>query len=467
MKGFLNHEQIEYVLFHLGQHITISKAIRDSFVFIKEGENPSAFPGKIIFILSEKEISEDSVIFIGDLPILAPIKNYNKVFEVLGKSLVFTTDLLKSSFYLLSGYQERGIPKPDPLGRFGFESSIQYKKEFLTRPVVNYYFEEIIRGISVFCSENNLECRRNEAFRNFCFFFTHDVDRIRYFNLNSMLYIVKQIAGFAESEKNKQWLVKELVRICLNSLNFSPKNDPYWNFDYMVGLESELSIHSTWFFLPKDQKHVDSYYKLNDRKIRKLIGMLRGKGHEIGLHGTVRSHDSAKAMGQIKELLLQATGEKETGIRQHRLMWKHPGTALIQESSGLVYDSTLGFAGHEGFRNSYCFPFRLFDFENNRMIEIWEIPLIIMESTLFDYRQLSYQDAEASIVSLVSEVNKFGGVFSILWHNSYLHEYLRPGINSFYSQIIQSIMKKEPESLTGLEIIKRMKTANYGKRSYI
>jgi hypothetical protein len=231
----------------------------------------------------------------------------------------------------------------------------------------------------------------------------------------------------------------------------------------MTEMETRCGIRSTWFFLPRDRKHIDSYYSLRDKKIRNLISFLRSRGDEIALHGTVRSHNSSEAMTSIKNIFNEVTGESEPGIRQHRLMWKHPDTALVQESAGFAYDSTLGFAGHEGFRNGYCFPFRLFDFANNRMMRIWEIPMVIMDSTLFDYRMLSYSEAGSVIGSITGEIKKFGGVFTLLWHNSYLHEYMMPGINQFYEESLINIMKNMPESLTGMEIIKRMNRPDNGK----
>jgi peptidoglycan/xylan/chitin deacetylase (PgdA/CDA1 family) len=365
-------------------------------------------------------------------------------------------DLLKSCFFLLSGYQERNNLKPDSSGRFEFDSSIQYRINFLDRPLVNYYFEELIRGIEKYCSIHKIECRRKKPFKNFCFFLTHDVDRIRYFNLNSYLYTIKQLTGLAKSERNKLWLIRELFRIEFNMLTLNRNKDPYWNFEYLAGLEKEYGIHSTWFFLPKDRKHVDSYYNFSDRRIRSLISYLIGRGHEAGLHGTVRSHFSYEALKTIKDQLRNAAGKEIHGIRQHRLMWDHSVTAHIQESAGFEYDSTLGFAGHEGFRNGYCFPFRLFDFENNRMMSTWEIPLNIMESTLFEYRKLSYEDSKSAIFSLINEIKKFNGTFTLLWHNSYLHEEMRPGINKFYSEVLKTIMEENPESLNGIDIIKRM-----------
>jgi hypothetical protein len=158
-------------------------------------------------------------------------------------------------------------------------------------------------------------------------------------------------------------------------------------------------------------------------------------------------------MKEIFDRLQENASVSISGVRQHRLMWDHPQTALIQENAGLIYDVTLGFAMHEGFRNSYCHPFRLFDFDKNRMISTWEIPLNVMDSTLFYYRHLGFEQAESVVNELIAEVKKFNGVFSLLWHNSYFNESEIPGISQFYSTLLKRISSEIPKSVTGEEII--------------
>jgi len=61
MKGFLNLAQIEYVLYHLGQHIDLNINLKDSIVFLESEENIAAHRNKIIFLLSEKEFNLNEV----------------------------------------------------------------------------------------------------------------------------------------------------------------------------------------------------------------------------------------------------------------------------------------------------------------------------------------------------------------------------------------------------------------------
>jgi peptidoglycan/xylan/chitin deacetylase (PgdA/CDA1 family) len=410
-------------------------------------------------------INFSDIIWINDIPVLFPVSQKENFFYEINGNIIFNHDLLKSSFYLLSGFQEKGNTTSDLMGRFEYETSVQAKLNIVHKPIVNYYFEEIMAGIKEYCILRDIEFTRKHIFSRFAFFLTHDIDRVKYYNLNTFLYTTKLLFGLSKTNKNKKFLVVELFRIGFNIINVFARKDPWWNFKYLSDKEKKLGLHSTWFFLPKDQKHVDSYYAFTDLKIRKLMKFLKEEGHETGLHGTVRSHYSYDALDLIKHQFYSATGQIRTGIRQHNLMWKHPDTAINQEKAGIVYDSTLGYAAHEGFRNSYCHPFRLWDFKNNKMLSYWEIPLTVMDATLFHYRKLSTEDAMVAVLVLIKEIKRFNGVFTLLWHNSYLDEKDVPGIGVFYDTLLKKIVAENPQIYTGLDIVNRLAENLFDKQS--
>jgi hypothetical protein len=456
MKGFLNLQQIQYVLFHLGQHVDLNNEIKGSFVFLESAEKITGYKNKIIFLLSDKGLNLTEVKWIRNIPVLFPHFHEEEFYYKSESNIVFNEDLLKSAFYLLSGFQEIDNGTLDSLKRFAYESSVQSKLNIIKKPVVNYYFEEIIRGIEEFCDMRGTRIARRNLHNKFTFFLTHDIDRIKYYNLNTLIYTIKLLFGLSQSEKKKYFLIKELFRIGIKMINIFDTEDPYWNFNTLCEKEKKMGIRSTYFFLPKDQKHVDAYYSFKDRKIRTLMKFLVDEGHEIGLHGTVRSHNSPEALNHNINEFCSSSGQNRTGIRQHRLMWQHPATAINHEKAGIAYDSTLGFAAHEGFRNSYCHPFRLFDFDNNRMLSYWEIPLTVMDSTLFYNRKLTTEEANFSVRDLLMEIIRFNGIFTLLWHNSYLNEDDVPGINMFYDNLLKFVVAENPEISTGFEIIEKL-----------
>ena len=89
-------------------------------------------------------------------------------------------------------------------------------------------------------------------------------------------------------------------------------------------------------------------------------------------------------------------------------------------------------------------------------MDLWEIPLTVMEGTHFYYRKLDLASSRASIEGLVEEVCKFNGVFSLLWHNHFFDEREIPGITKHYTRILDLCKKKGMKGLTGSAIQGKM-----------
>jgi len=455
MTGFLTENQIEYIFFHLNHSCTLTGEVRQRIV-CDPGIGLPEEDGKIIFQMSDKAMARDKISWEGKIPILFPSPSKSGYYLMQGNNLVFNHDLLKSSFYLLSGYQELQPEKMDSLGRFSFDTSIQHYLGITARPLVNYYFSIIIEGISEFCKRHNISFSKRSCYRNFAFFLTHDVDVLDTYTLNEAAYRVKQALGMAESTHSRVKSAKIALRYLAQSLNVFNRKNPNWDFKFLRKAEEKYGYKSAFFFLPKDQVHVDAYYSFHELRVRQLFEFLHKQGCELGMHGTVRSSLSPEALSADIKELEKYTDQPVRGIRQHRLMFDRNTTHHIHQQAGLLYDSSLGYADQEGFRNSYCLPFRPYDHESDTMMDTWEIPLTVMDVTLFHYRKLTFRQALDSIRDLLEEVNKFNGVFVLLWHNGQNDEFMLPGITNFYLELLKTIAERDPENLLGPEIIKRI-----------
>ena len=175
---------------------------------------------------------------------------------------------------------------------------------------------------------------------------------------------------------------------------------------------------------------------------------------EVGLHGTFQSTISADKMFKYFQQIKEVTKNNSPGIRQHFLRYAMPLTAIIQSKTGLLYDTTLGFPLHEGFRNSYCLPFKLYNFEKDEIINLWEIPLNVMDCTLLSFNKYTYAQAMDSVNMIIEEAQKFNGIFTLLWHNNFFDEIIYPGITDFYKDLLNNIKMKNPNCMLGNEIIK-------------
>ena len=424
MNGSLTIKQREYVLFHLERFVEMPSELKEKFVFGEAHDN------KICFVQNENAYDYKRVLWIDDLPVLFPGDEKEKLFEFRSGTLIFKHDLLKSAFYLLSGYREYGSTERDELGRFPYEASVQYELGIIDRPIVNEYFEIMIEAISAYCDFHGIDLKQKTDHKA-SLYLTHDVDRIDKYTVHTVKGAFKK----KQFGKAFNWLLKWL--------NPFYKSNPKWTFDYLQAGEKERGLQACYYFLNKDVKHLDSYYSFTDKRIKILISELEKNGHSIGLHGGIRSCRDTKKIKADLLLLNSVTKSTVKGNRQHRLIFEHPETMRHLEASGIVHDSSLGFAAHEGFRNSYCHPFKLFDHEHERMIDVWEIPLTVMDASLFTYRKLDFERAFEAVKKLKLAVVRYAGVFTLLFHQDFLDEEEHPGIRAFYEKILDLLTEKD------------------------
>ncbi len=454
MKNRLTETQIEYVLFHLKQHTHLSDELLNCFRF---GLKENVGTKQVVFPLSEVELAPVTIDFASDdILVLFPIEKNKNVYSLKNDSLIFNHDFLKSAFYLLSSYQELESSYVDDMGRFKYEGSIQKKYDFVTKPLVNYYFEIIIQGLEEFSKIHKIEFKRKRLFKDFGFMLTHDVDRVDYFHWRETVYKWMQVIGLKTKHYDKKRLLKAAIDSILPTFFPGYKADPWWNFKSLRKIERKLGLKSVWYFLNRDGSAHDAKYMLEERRIKDLIIDLQAQHCEVGLHGSIKTATSSEVLTKAKNRLQRISGKEITGTRQHFLKFLYPQTLHHQQKSGLKYDTTMGFAEHEGFRNSYCYPFHPFDHEKQEMMEIWEMPLSVMDTTLFGYRELEYAEMTSAVEQLIKEVNRFGGLFVLLWHNCNFDEYQYPGINEFYQELLSRISSYRPESCTGVDVLKQL-----------
>ncbi len=457
MEGYLNRNKLAYVLSFLNLNYEVSHLIKERRLQFNYSSDVQLIDKPcVFFILSENAFDIDKVCFKDEIPVLFPGKRTDDWYYFKDGSLYFADDLLKSVFYLISGYQELGSENLDSFGRFSFTGSLQEKLGIVQKPIVNYYFDIIVNGLEKFSEMHNMPAVKKKLFQKSVFFLSHDIDLVRFYTFNNLLLKIKQFFGLTRSFNSKRALARHFFEILLNLIKLKRKDDPYWNFDFMCSVEKKLDFKSSFYFLHKDLRHHDSYYSFSDPHIRSLIKFLKEEGFEIGLHGSTRTTKSYQKLKWQKNKLGQVTNSDIKGIRQHRLLYDYPVTTKIHQKAGFLYDSTLGFAQHEGFRNSYCYPFKLYDFENDRPFKIWKIPLNIMDTTLFAYRKHGFHSAFQSVKCLQKEVSKFNGVLSLLWHNSFFDEDAFRGITEFYIKLLNTIHSSGSISMTGEQIAEKM-----------
>jgi hypothetical protein len=311
-----------------------------------------------------------------------------------------STDIISAAFYLLSGWQEYFSTERDQHGRFPYAASVQKKYGFVALPVVNYYFD-VLKTAVEHVSGQLLQPRRwgNHA-AEFAAFISHDVD-----NLHSGW----KAPAKAALQQSKIGLFSKLLGQQL------AQPDAWDNLEEVATTTAQYGGKSTFFILPNSKPAANGTpnadYRLTNSLLKRLH-RLQEQGCEISLHGSIGTATNLSLLACELEII------DSGGIRFHYLGWE-PRETLGVLTLGFLYDSTLGFAEHFGFRHSYCLPFYPFNFEMEKKVEFLEIPLNVMDATLHhpNYLQLAPSEISPALLPLFAEIKKFGGVASVLWHN--------------------------------------------------
>jgi peptidoglycan/xylan/chitin deacetylase (PgdA/CDA1 family) len=180
----------------------------------------------------------------------------------------------------------------------------------------------------------------------------------------------------------------------------------YNNIDLITDLEAKEGLRSSFYFLSKN-------YDLS--ALAGTARRLAGSGWEVGLHGDFGTHDSAEAMEDAVERLSSAFGSRPVGLREHYLQFDYGKTWEIAQSAGFIYDSTVGNRDRLGFRLGLCTPFRPPDSGWGQM-KVVELPLVLMDTTLWGYLGRSEADGEKDFLRLLDQVSKVNGLMTLLWH---------------------------------------------------
>jgi len=345
-----------------------------------------------------------------------PIFSYNP------KQIIINYDIIAAGFYLLSSVQETDHRLQDHMGRFQYAASIQHKLNITQTPVVNYYFDILKKAIE---ERGKLELK-NRVFSAYSLSvcLTHDIDNTE----NAWIE-----GGFSALKKGKL-----LTLLSLFYAKWVKGIDKWFNFEDILNLEKSFGVHSTFYFLPQKTtkggpKNAD--YDIIHKKFQGVFKEILSNGSEIGVHGSIgTSLNADKLKDDIRKIPVPVKG-----VRFHFLQYQPGLTAEVIETAGLKYDTTLGFAEHIGFRNSFCYPFFSYDFSKQKASNVLEIPLAIMDATLYNksYMGLTTQESKRQVINLFDEVQKFNGLVTILWHNTFFSPYKYNGWRAVYEHILE------------------------------
>ena len=236
---------------------------------------------------------------------------------------------------------------------------------------------------------------------------SHDVDLLINNKWPLKTMVNQQAKAFLKADLSKIRLINKFSKRHINSK---------YSLRHMIDFLDEKNIKSTFYFLSLHSDEGDFNYQLNE--ISEEISYTISNGFEIGLHGGLEAYNNFEKLLLEKENLEKAIGQKVKGYRNHYLKFIYPDTLCNLQKANFLYDTTFGFAESIGFRNGMCYPFAPYDSKSKSYLNIYELPLMVMDDTLFNYMKLTPNSSFDHVVTLTEKVKSVNGVLTLLWHNN-------------------------------------------------
>lgn len=374
--------------------------------FFKKYQSVNDYLKKSNIPKSIQYLSSNNTSFLTDFDL--PILYGNNTLDVQESLITCHIDLIASSFFMLTRWEEYVSDIRDKHNRFPAYESLAFKENILQRPIVNEYIDFLWQMLT----HLGIESPRKK--KSFSAIVTHDVDRPRLFNSN---YTFLKKAGGDILKRRSPGEFKFTIKSCWERFILN-KKDPWDTFDFLMSLSESKNIQSHFYFMSGGVTTFDNYYTITDTYITKLLLQIKDRGHITGFHPSYNTYNDRELFLKERNQLQNISKQVIEGGRQHYLRFESPTTWRIWDDCNMKWDCSVGYPGSPGFRCGICDSFHPFDFINRKQLKLLEIPLTVMEGDYITYQQVSPKEMFTNTVELINTVKKHNGTFVFLWHNS-------------------------------------------------
>lgn len=330
-------------------------------------------------------------------------------FRTGGKEIPF--DLFGASFWLLSRYEEYLPHKTDKFNRFHYKTSIAYQHDFLETPLVNLWqfaLKDLLQK-----KYPDLEFKT----RTYNFRSTIDVD-------NAFLYrdkgAVRILAGYVSDLIHGNFSgIKARTSILMNR-----RSDPFDCYDFLISVNKENNAESIYFFLLGDYGVNDKNISASNRHFQSLIKHISDYS-QIGIHPSFGSGNRIQQLLVEISRLSSITHKQVRSSRQHFSILKFPYTYNSLLQAGITDDYTMGYTNKNGFRASYCHPFKWYNLVEETVSSLTLHPFVFTENTIEYESSQNKKSFEENATPFIEQVKQYGGELVTIFHNNSFNEKMR------------------------------------------
>lgn len=357
---------------------------------------------------------------LNDIPVL-----YGEpIIESHDNVILLKADLVASTFFVLSRYEELYTKERDKHQRFTAKQSWMYKEQMLSRPIADEY-SALLRQLLQSAGVQTADTPNRIAHVTF----THDAD---------ILTAHRRFRGIVGSLLRGDKTI-DIIR-SLRDINA----DPAYQFPFLFHLNQEIREAETIVFVKSvtKSKHKEDHpiYSVKSRDTKALFRLAEENNVSIGLHSSYAASVHLEKMVTELRQLEFSLGKSVILHRHHYLLVPEAETPFCFSHIGINHDYSMGFADHVGFRLGTSHTVRRIKPLSQEITADILHPLLLMDVTLSEpqYMNLSYAQAKDLCQQLFENVALHHGEAVVLWHNTSIgHSYH----TSLYKDVVEQLKR--------------------------
>lgn len=364
-----------------------------------------------------------------------------------GSQLIIHADLLASTYFLISRYEEMyRRSERDSYGRFPGKSSLPYRAGFLHRPIIDEY-GEALRQILL---ETGIAERHNLRLEER----PHTFSRVNLTHDLSRPYNYRGWRSFLRA-----WLKQKKSPLEAARLSFSADvEDDYFTFPKFLkwdrntcdSLGRDRSDIFLFIRMPSRHPLDKPYYSLHSLYLRRILSIAAKHKVLLALQCSYAAGHQSELISKERHQFEKAFRQRPRGLRHNKLTSCEPEDLLQAYVSGFRNDYSMGYADVVGFRLGTCRPVKFINPNTRLLTELILHPLVLRDLTLSDQRYMALEQDEAERIAhdLIRTTARYNGELTLLWHNDLLSQKTHPWHSVLYRSMLRLIeeLGAEPQA---------------------
>jgi hypothetical protein len=212
----------------------------------------------------------------------------------------------------------------------------------------------------------------------------------------------------------------------------------------------------------------DGPQEVHDRgRLRYVAALVAGTrrrrgagGGLVGLHGSYVTSVTPGRLAEERADLEKLVGDDVVDHRYHYLRHRPTDAWPRLAAAGISTDSTLGYAEHPGFRAGTAHPYRAWDHDGDRTLDLVVLPLAFMDATLdARYLDLGPSAGRPLARAVVDRIREVGGCASVLFHNDRLCTVDSRPWTRLYGELLDDVVATGGAAVTAREAAARYRAS--------